>query len=228
MAKKTQESLDMFAAAAKTAVIEEKPKGKKAEKPGIESGSALAKVAAIDFITKSLKGVRETYEGMLKDEMFDHFLDEGIKIGRRPENYRGINGFGEASCEMRQRSSASVLTEEEASELTKAKIEVTEVTIKEEAYLFNPEVISNPELRAKVSKALSGIDFGGLQPILYQPSEKAKVASPEAIEQAFKVIKDSKILRKIAGMLTTLAVKSKWNAGKQEAYKLLSEDLNGK
>ena len=225
MAKKTATPApDLFATAT---VISEKPKGKKT-KDGVESGPALAKVAAIDFIKKSLEGVRSTYEGMLKDEMFDRFLDEGLKTQRRPDSYRGVNGLGEASCELRQRSSASALSAEELEELQKAKIQVKKVTIKEEAYIFNSEIITNPELRAKVSKALSGIDFGDLQPILKQNAEVAYVASPEAIEQTFKDIKDSMALRRVASMLVTLAVKTKWNGGKQEAYGLLAEDLNTK
>lgn len=223
MAKKSAAVTDVFGAAP---VKEVKPKAdKKTEKPGVEMGSAIEKVAAIDFITKSLKGLRETYEGMAKDEMFDKFLEQGMKAQHRPENFRGTHGMGEASCELRQRASTSPLSDEEVSELTKANIEVEEVTIVEEAFQFNPEVLKNPELRAKISAAFAKIDFGGLTPIIKIEEQKKAVVTPEAIEKVFATITDSKLGRKLASMMTVLAIKSKWNGKKQDAYSLLNDDL---
>jgi hypothetical protein len=229
MAKKsttTTPVADIFGAAPTKA---EEPKGKKkTEKPGVEMGTAIQKVAAIDFLMKALKGTRETYEGMAKDEMFDRFLEDGMKAEHRPENFRGVNGKGEASCEMRQRSSASPLSVEEVDALTEAGIEVTKVVTQEEAFQFNPEVLKNPELRAQISAAFAKINFGDIQPIVRIEPKEEYVASPEAIEKVFNSIKDSKLARKLTSMLTTLAIKSKWNGSKQEAYALLSEDETSK
>jgi hypothetical protein len=204
-------------------VLAPKEKGKK-EKAGVPSGPALAYVAAIDYIMKSLKGVRETYEGMLKDEMLDRFVEQGMEHKKRPDNYRGVNGMGEASCEMRKRSTASPLTETEVEELAKLKIEVQLETVQEEMFVFNAEVLKNPELRAKISAAFAKIDFGELQPISKIEAQKKYVASEESIEEVFKKAKDSKICSKLVSMLTTLAVKSKWSGTKHDAFTLLSEE----
>jgi hypothetical protein len=216
---------DMFAAATTNAVIPEKPKAKKAEKPGVEMGVALEKIAAIDALTASLKGIRETYEGQVKDEMADRFVSEGTAIKHRPENFRGVHGLGEASCELRKRSTASALSEEEANELIKAGIEVEEVEVTPEAFLFNPEVIANPELRAKVSAALAKIDFGGLQPIQFQPAVKKFVATESMINSVFSKTK-GKTAAKLLSFVTVLGVKTSWRGTKADAYAALGSDIN--
>jgi hypothetical protein len=213
--------IDVFGAAP---VVPSKRKAEKGEKPGIESGVALAKVAAIDFIMKSLKGVRETYEGMLKDEMLDKFVETGLAGQKRPDNYRGVNGKGEASCEMRKRSTASPLSDDEVSELAKLGIEIKLETVQEEMFVFNAEVLKNPELRAKISAAFAKIDFGDIQPISKIEAQQKYVASEEAIEEVFKKSKTQAIGSKLLSMLTTLAVKSKWNGNKSDAYALLAEE----
>lgn len=217
----TPSTPDLFAAAQASAPTPAK-KEKKAEKVGIPMGSALEKVAAVDFIMESLKGVRTTYEGMVKDEMNSHFVEEGSLIQRKPENFRGVSGKGEASCELRRRSSASAIPEEEAAELIAAGIEVEETIVTPEAFLFNPEILANPELRAKVSEALSKIDFGGLQPLLYQPPVKKFLASDEIISAVFK---SAKKVAKLLGSVTTMSLKTKWSGTRGEAYQVLDQDL---
>lgn len=211
---------DIFGAAP----TKEVPKKDEKKKAGIESGPAIAMVAAIDYITKSLKGLRETYEAMAKDEMLDVFVGDGLKIGKRPENYRGVNGLGEASCELRKRASSSPLLDEEVSELKKAGIEVKLETTQEEMFVFNPEVLKNPELRAKISAAFAKIDFEGLQPIERIAPVQKYVATEEAIDEVFKISKTAKIGSKLLSLVTVLAIKPKWNGNKAQAYDLLAQD----
>lgn len=219
MAKKVVE--DVFGSAPTKDVPK---KADKKTKAGVESGPALAKVAAIDFITKSLKGLRETYEGMAKDEMLDKFVEDGLKAGKRPENYRGVSGLGEASCELKKRATSSPVSEDEVSELTKMGIEVKLETVQEEMFVFNPEILKNPELRAKISAAFAKIDFGGVQPIERIAPVQKYVASEEAIEAVFKTAKTPAVGSKLLSMVTTLAIKSKWNGTKAQAYELLSAE----
>jgi hypothetical protein len=216
---------DMFAAAAINAVVPEKPKTKKAEKPGVEMGEALQKVAAIDAIMTSLKGIREQYEGQVKDEMADRFVSEGVAIHHRPENFRGVNGLAEASCELRKRSTASAIAEEEVSEFVKAGIEVEEIEVTPEAFLFNPEILSNPKHKAKLSAAIAALDFDGVQPILYQPAVKKYVATESMIDAVFSKAK-GKVAAKLMSMVTVLGLKTKWNGSKKAAYTILADDMN--
>ena len=216
-------TIDLFATAQAEAVVVPEKKSKKAEKPGVEMGEALAQVAAIDFIMESLKGQRSEFESTVKEEMQDHFIQEGIALKHRPANFKGVaGGFASASCELRKRSTASVLSDEEVSELIKVGIEVEEVEVRPEAFLFNPEVLADVKLREKVSKALAGIDFGGLQPILYQAPEKKFVANETMIDKVFSEIKNKKIVAKLLSMVTVLGVKSKWTGTKSQALELLT------
>lgn len=203
-------------------------KSDKKTKAGVESGPAIAKVAAIDYITKSLKGLRETYEQMAKDEMLDVFVADGLKNQKRPENYRGVNGLGEASCELKKRATSSPLLEDEVSELKKAGIEVKLETVQEEMFVFNPEILKNPEMRAKISAAFAKIDFGGIQPIERIAPVQKYVATEEAIEEVFKKSKTAGIGSKLLSMVTVLAIKTKWNGNKVQAYDLLAEDADPK
>lgn len=164
---------------------------------GIERHAALAVIAA------SIKTLEETEAASVKDSVLDYFVTEGMAKVRRPENFRGVEGDAETSCELRRRTSRSVLTEDEIEILEAHKIPLEERDVVVEAFIVNPNYTQDMGLLKKVSKALEGIvpdDFFQMQ------SEKTMVVSDETIDEIFK-LKNKDDLEKCLKIATTTALK---------------------
>jgi broad specificity phosphatase PhoE len=138
----------------------EKATAKKSKVAVKEQGKAFEVLCALRYIKKGIEGLEETYEGTAKDEVMDKFVAEGLEKHDRPANYRGKSGKGEASCQLQLRGSKSPLTADQVESITKLGLEVHEEEVSPEQFIFNSSVLSSPELRAKISAALSKIDCG--------------------------------------------------------------------
>ena len=226
----TKKIVDPFAAAKAAAT----PKVEKAVKPAKEitfvpMGASLEMVAACASLEENIKAVKETYMAQVKSDALDEFVKQGVALGDRPKNFKGAYGRAEAGLEMKVRTSTSILTEAEAEALKGAGVEVKPVEVSPEAYLFNPAIISDPFLRAKLIKALASVDFGGIDPVIYTPAVTKLVASEAMIEKVFGSFKGTKTAlkaTKLVSMVTTLAVvKPKWKGTKADAYSILAKDL---
>jgi hypothetical protein len=210
--------MDMFAAAP-TVATPKKEKGKKA-KPELSIGANLDVLAAADAVAKTLKGVQEAYGTMVKTTMTQHFAKEGTILGRRPENVRGTGLTSEASLELRKRDERRHLEKSEVAALEAAGVKIEKKTVQEEKYYFNDAVLADPELREKISKALSLIDFGGESPILKQEKQEVQIVTDESVEQAFagKTPEEAEALMNLVG---TLAIKPKFNGSLRAAMETL-------
>jgi hypothetical protein len=216
MATKTK-APDFFAAA--PVVKAPAPKPKKGEKEKVDLGESLNILAALDQVADAVAGARVVYEGMIKDQVNDIFVEKGMELGKRPENMLGTACFATASLELRKRSSASVLNTDDQALLAKYGVPMDEKVIKEavpERFFFNPEILNNPKLRAKVSAALGGVDFGGIAPLLQQPAEDAvtaKIACDDSINAVFTAADNDADVLQLMKLVTTLALKVKMNTG---------------
>ncbi len=212
--------IDMFATAPTTPTKAAEKKAKKS-KPELTIGRNLDVLAAADAIAKSMKGVIDAYGSMIKGSMTKHFATEGSTLGRRPENVSLTGDHSTASGELRKRDERRVLIVEEAEKLEAAGVVIEEKEIEPERFYFDNEILSDPEYRAKVSAALSLIDFGGKSPIVKQERVVAKVVSEESIQQAFvgKTADEAEQLLQIVG---TLAIKPKFNGTLAEASEILT------
>lgn len=212
---------DMFATAP-TAPKAEKKSTKKA-KPEMALGRNLDVLAAADAVAKTMKGVLEAYGTMVKTDMTKRFAVDGTANNRRPENMKGLgeSSLVSASLELRKRDSRRSLTEDEATALEAAGVKVEEAVTQEERFYFNDQILSNPELRAKISQALSLIDFGGESPILRQDKVVSKVVTDESVEQAFqgKTAEEAEKLTQIVG---TLAIKPSFSGSLADATQILA------
>lgn len=212
--------MDMFATAPTTKT--EKKTTKKA-KPELALGRNLDVLAAADAVAKTMKGVLEAYGTMVKSEMTRRFAQDGSAAGRRPENMKGLgeSSLVSASLELRKRDSRRTLTEEEATALETAGVKIEEVETQPERFYFNEALITNPEYRAKISQALSLIDFGGESPILRQEKVTSKIVTDESVEQAFagKTAEEAEQLTQIVG---TLAVKPAFTGSLADATQILA------
>ena len=188
----------------------------------LNTNGDLETLAALDYIKDLIASVSETVGSSVYSSALEGFVDRGMVRLARPDNFDAEEGLGTANCQLKKRSSASVLTKEEQKVLTNFNIpfeEVTKSAAIPEKFLFNSELLSDPEMRAKISAALSTIDFGGKSPILREApveARKVMVASEASIDACFKLPnrEDVKATLKI---VTSRALRLKWNGNLKSA-----------
>lgn len=188
--------------AAKQEAPKAAPKAKGKEKVEKQI-NGLAIFAQIQVAISSLEALAKDYETNIKDQMHNFFVVQGEGAGRRPESFRGIDGAASASCEMRKRSSRSVLTDEEVQMLEDNKIPFDVEVDQKEQYFINPAYAGNSELLAKVSEALQNVPGLPADFIQHQAEKSRRVASDASLEAIFK----TKTADALLPVVATLALK---------------------
>ncbi len=191
----------------------EAAKGKKDDKEKIHV-DGLSKLAVVDAVVKAFTALQSTLDESVKDEMANTFIGIATQTKKRPENFRGIDGAAvSASCEMRKRSSASPLSEDEVTMLKQFGVPIEEITVREDAYVINPVYFSDSEMLEKVSKALEKVKGLPEDFILRQEKVTKKVVSDATIDVVF----EKGLGRSLMNMVTTLAVKPVFKGSLKEA-----------
>ena len=117
----------------------------------------LLQLAAIKNAIDTLTTLKSTYDQDVKKQMLTHFIASGSASGLKPENFDGSEGVASASCELRKRSTASVLSAEDKTLLEDYKIPVEETKSEIETFIFNPAYLNDAALMKKVEAALNKI-----------------------------------------------------------------------
>lgn len=193
--------MSMFANA-KAATSETKPAKKKSDKVEVDI-LGINDIATIDLVIAAMTAVRENLEEAVKTQMHNQFVIDGEKIGRRPNSFRGIDGDASASCELRKRSTRSVLSPEEQALLESNNIPYETIVDVPEAYIINPAYASDTDLLEKVSKVLEGVAGLPADFIQFQPKVERKVASDASMDAIFK----NKVADDLMNVVGTLSLK---------------------
>jgi hypothetical protein len=114
-------------------VIEKPKKGQKVE-VNIEGAGDLA---AINALITALEGMKAGVEEQVKTQIRDRFEAEGNKMRVRPENFKGIDVNAVVSCELRKRSTKSVLSASEVETLKKDNIPFDRTIVKQGCFFIN-------------------------------------------------------------------------------------------
>jgi hypothetical protein len=183
--------------------IETTPAKKAADKKDQVALPGLLHLAEIDALMKSLAGLKTTLEQEVKAEGFDHFFDVAQKTGKRPDNFRGVDGIATASIEMRKRSTASALSEEEQALFEKHNLPTQKVVSVQKLFGINPAFANDDALLEKVSVALEGIVPDNF--IVVQEEKFKIVVGDETMDAAFT----NKAPREIIEAITVMAIKPK-------------------
>lgn len=178
-------------------------KGKAADKKDQVSLPGLMQLAEIDALMKSLAGLKTTLEQEVKAEGFDHFFDVAQKTAKRPDNFRGVDGIATASIEMRKRSTASALSEEEQALFEKHNLPTQKVVSVQKLFGINPAFAGDDALLEKVSVALEGIVPDNF--IVVQEEKFKIVVGDETMDAAFT----NRAPREIIEAITVMAIKPK-------------------
>jgi hypothetical protein len=206
--------MTLFAKAKKTAPATA-AKGKKDARQEINI-NGLGDYAIVDAVVKGFTALQKTLAESVKDEMSDVFATQGEAIGKRPDNFKGIdndNTQASASCELRCRSSASALSDEEAEKLTELGIPFSEVVTQEDCFIINPAYFSDQAMLEKVSKALEKVKDLPEDFIMHQTKVSKKVVTEESMEAVFK----KGLAASLLSIVGTLAIKPKFDGSLTEA-----------
>lgn len=179
---------------------------KKAEKAEVQI-DGIANLAAIDAVIKSLQALRTTVEADIKSEVNVQFLQKGCAAKKRPDNFKGIDTGASSSCELRIRSSASKLSDDEANLLKAEGISTTEVTEVIETYIINPAYKDDGKLLALIETKLKGVKGIPEDFIQFQEGKTKTVVGETALDEVFAL--DIKKARTLLPLVGVLALKPK-------------------
>lgn len=200
--------MSLFAAAVAAPKAEKK---KPAAKTKLEVAiEGMEQFAAFKAVEKAMKAVSGTFEQSIKAQMATLFVKEGMKLGRRPENFEGIEGVASGSCQLKAKSSNQIVTAEELSLLEQHNIPVVTLDTVVETFIINPAYadLTNPMNKAlldKVSKALEGVK--GLPADFLQHQSEKKVCVDEASMNAVFALKDEDVVAELLPLVATLAIR---------------------
>lgn len=186
------------------AVAPMKSASKKSDKSEVKL-AGLEQLTQIDALIKALTAAKTTIEGDVKSAAFDHFFNEAQATAKRPDNFRGVEGDATASIEMRKRSTASALSDEEVALFESHGLVVEKAVSVQQLFGINPIHATNTKLLEKVEAALDGIvpeDF-----IVVQEEKSKNVVGEATMEKAFAI----KAPREIIEAITVMAIKPKLN-----------------
>jgi len=165
--------------------------------------TGLLQLTQIDALMKALASAKTTLEADVKAAAFNHFFDEAQATAKRPDNFRGIEGAASASIEMRKRSTASALSDEEVALFEQHGLKVEKAISVQKLFGINPVYASDDKMLEAVSEAISKIvpaDF-----IVVQEEKSKNVVGEETMEKAFAI----KAPREIIEAISVMAIKPK-------------------
>lgn len=204
MAKKAKKEMNVFDQARETAKQEEqKPKGGKGRATLLIAG--LKRLAAINTLLKALKGLKESSDAEVRGVAAEHFIEEGMKLGRQPDNFDAFEDNASANVQLRKRGTNSVINEETNAVLQKYGI-VTEVIVERaQLYTVNPKYMDDQAKLKKVSDFLvkNGMDDF----ILMQTEVSRRVTTEQTITDTFQKVHDKDELRQVLPLVSELAIK---------------------
>lgn len=196
--------MNVFAKAQPAAAPAAKKPGK-VEKPTIKI-TGLEELAAIDAVMKSLKALRETVEVDVKRAQREHFITEGMKIGRRPENFKASEGIATASCELRARGSNSPLSDDEQAALKPYGIPTETVESVKETYIINPAYFNDGDLLQRIGAAIGKVKGVPEDFIQKQEAVSKVIVSEGALDKLF-AIKEKAVITALFNTVGGLAIK---------------------
>ena len=169
----------------------------------------LDKVSAIKALMKALEGALEVEEQSVKGLVKSEFVEVGCKMKDRPANFKGIDGLGEASCQLKVRPSTSALSEEEVVLFTNHNLPIGNVSIVEECFRINPKYLDDQKLLGRVSTALEKLKDFPEDFIEKQEGMDRKIVGEGALEMLFK--KPEETVRMMLESVGVISLRTKFN-----------------
>lgn len=209
----------------KTAPVEEAAPEtpKKGKTPTIPIGKSLDILAAASHLNKWLKELMEEQSTTIKKKMEAYFAQVGAEQHERPVNVKGLGLNKVASASLQMKVKAGSLTKQEETLLQSAGINLHEVNIQEEEYVFNKAVLANPDYRAKITAALGLIDFHGQDPIIKRERQTAWAVDDQSFADLFG--KDRDTIKSLLPIMATMAIRPDFSGEMVDALNILEQNV---
>jgi hypothetical protein len=145
----------------------------------------LEMVASIKVVRDNLDTIEEFYTGQVKVFMHEYFVASGCAAKKRPDNFTGMEGDAEASCQLKKRSSLSKLSELDIAMCEENNIPLVSVpsTFAFNAKYCDMNVPENVKRFERINKALSKIE--GLESDLFVVEQSKVLADEASIDAVF-------------------------------------------
>lgn len=175
----------------------------------------LEAFSTVKALGKLIKGLEDTLKTRVKQQGFDWLVEEGIRVGKAPENIKGKEGIATVTLVMGKRSTASALDENQVELFKKLSIPYTEVSDVVETFIFNPAhlqwLMDNAD---KVSAALQKVPGCPDDVIQQQVATKKFVVTDETLDAVFKIKSadgspDEELIKVVADVASVVSVKDK-------------------
>jgi hypothetical protein len=203
--------------------LPQKPAAAAAKTAEVIETEGLERYSALDHVEKLLKALKETHREPITEQMLDHFVEEGLRRGKRPDNYKGAENGCSASLEFRKRTSNSKLTDVELQLLEKYDVPVDSIEEVPSAFLINPKYAEDEELLAAVSNAISRVKNLPDDFLVRQMPMHRVVVHEDALDHVFAVQAEPETVTELARIVSTLAMKPKFVGGDVAALRHVIE-----
>lgn len=210
--------------AAPTIAVSASPSKSKAPIIEIEG---IQDIASLDAVIAALEAVREVRKNAVKEKTGEYFITKGLEIRKKPENIRGIEGFGSASCQLR--ASSSSLSDITIALCNEHGIEIATEEKVADTFIFATAYAADPAFVTKL-EALLGPKLMELQdargPIILKQDGVSKSKITDVGRDAI-FTKTEAVVREFLPLAFTLSVGAKMETGGdiKPALKLVEEIL---
>lgn len=185
-----------------------KPTTKKAAAEALKV-EGLEGYAAVCAAIKALEARKEIFESKVKGTMAEIFVENGIAKGKKPENLKAVEGAAEGSLQLRLRSSASKLSEEEVELLADNDIPYETVTVVEDTFIINPEYATDMKLLGKIEEALKKVKGIPADFIMKQEGVAKNIVTEDSLDAIFKT--NERTAAALLPLVSCMAIRSKVN-----------------
>lgn len=227
--------MDIFANAPKAAT-KTAAKGKK-DTVVVET-KGLELYAALKVVEDNVKAQRSVVEVGVKEQMTQRFIDEGIKLGKKPESYKGEENGTTGSLQFKCLPNTSALSDETQAMLKERDIPMKRVVSKPQTFIFNPAYADlsdkhNKAIFDAISKVLAPLMEKGIVPrdLIQQQDEESKMTADEdTIAAVFKLKTengeaDRETIEAMIPLVSCLAIRPSLAEG-ANAFEIVDKAMN--
>jgi hypothetical protein len=224
--------MGMFGTAKEVGPTKKAAKGKKDLPKNLPVIEGLEKLAALRKLQKALKGIEETLKDDVDQVVADMFLQQGMIRTAKPDNFNGKEGKAEANHQLKDRSSASALSDIELSLLTKYGISTEIVGDVHETFIVNPEYANDQKMLEKVEKALEKVPGLPKDFIQKQVANKKTVITKTSIDECFRVPKklcgnmtQKEVAQQLLPVVAVIAHRTSFKGKIEDAMAIVQKEL---
>jgi len=188
----------------------------------------LYNLTSIQLVIDALSTLKKKIDAEVRDRMVDAFVANGIALQHQPSNFTGEDQGATASCQLRKRSTKSVLTETEVELLTEHGVSTEEIIVRDEAFFINPVYTRDQKLLGRISKKLKEIKDLPEDFIQFQAKLSGTATTKTSLDEVFINVRNADVVKELLSIVATTAINNRLegfdiNKGLKLVKQLLAE-----